>query len=409
MDNKLIVELIRADISELAQLTQGLNEIDLLPPVLIDLAKRKVANIQMRLNQIECAVHTDGNNPATEQEQTEDLISHEFDGINYIPSEFENDEPQDDSDDDEEDSEYIDEEEINKEAHIDDPVNEHQEGEKADDPVNEHEEEGEKADEPVNEHQEEENTDEPVNEHQEGEKADEPENEHEEEEADEQIGESMDNSAEQHYYTEAEPVKKETKDNGDGGMSWISRVLHAAQAFRHDNAPQDDKQQQLATESPENDNNQNGKEAINQAETHSDHIEQTAITHENIQDDSSKEPTVEANNSDSQHDELSLDSDVSGEGFDLFSAPQQAATTRNDQLNKAHIVDINQGMTLGDRFYYQRTLFSGKGELMTKTILALNGTKSLEEAQHYLADTLHWDFESEDQQNFLAIVARLFS
>ncbi|HBZ34286.1 MAG TPA: hypothetical protein DEO38_04205, partial [Bacteroidales bacterium] len=148
MDNKLIVELIRADISELAQLTQGLNEIDLLPPVLIDLAKRKVANIQMRLNQIECAVHTDGNNPATEQEQTEDLISHEFDGINYIPSEFENDEPQDDSDDDEEDSEYIDEEEINKEAHIDDPVNEHQEGEKADDPVNEHEEEGEKADEP---------------------------------------------------------------------------------------------------------------------------------------------------------------------------------------------------------------------------------------------------------------------
>ncbi|GEM_PF-5222046 len=367
MDNKLIVELIRADISELAQLTQGLNEIDLLPPVLIDLAKRKVANIQMRLNQIECAVHTDGNNLAKEQEQTEDLISHEFDGINYIPSEFENDEPQDDSDDDEEDSEYIDEEEINKEAHIDDPVNEHQE----------------------------ENTNDPVNE--------------EEEKADEQIEESMDNSAEQHYYTEAEPVKKETKDNGDGGMSWISRVLHAAQAFRHDNAPQDDKQQQLATESTENDNNQNGKEAINQAETHSDHIEQTAITHENIQDDSSKKPTVEANNSDSQHDELSLDSDVSGEGFDLFSAPQQAATTRNDQLNKAHIVDINQGMTLGDRFYYQRTLFSGKGELMTKTILALNGTKSLEEAQRYLADTLHWDFESEDQQNFLAIVARLFS
>ena len=72
-------------------------------------------------------------------------------------------------------------------------------------------------------------------------------------------------------------------------------------------------------------------------------------------------------------------------------------------------MDIFQGMTLGDRFYYQRTLFESKGELMNMTVHTLNQAKSLDEAQQYLTNNLHWNFESEDQQNFLGIVARLFA
>lgn len=312
MDNKLVVELLKNDIAELAQLTQGLGEITTLPPVLLKLAKDKAQHIVERLE----LLHETKEEQIDEIKEPEQPEEPEIQEQPELPEEPET-------------PEMPEEPEIAEEPEISDVQEDLGEQEPEQEPEQEQEAEEEQEQEP----------------------------------------------------------EQQAHD------SWINRVLHAAQSFRHDNAPKEPEQPE-ATEAPEV---TELPEEIEEPETEPEQ--------EYPEEPEMPEQTDEPENEDEPEETEQIDA------YDLFSSPAQAATPpiRNDQLNKARIVDINQGMTLGDRFYFQRTLFASKGETMTKTILALNKTKSLEEAQEYLRSTLNWDFESEDQQNFLNIVARLFA
>ncbi len=71
-----------------------------------------------------------------------------------------------------------------------------------------------------------------------------------------------------------------------------------------------------------------------------------------------------------------------------------------------HIDDIRKAISLGDRFLFQRELFKGNGELMTKTIDKLNNCESFEEAGQYISKHFVWDKDSEAFNLFINILKR---
>ena len=88
-------------------------------------------------------------------------------------------------------------------------------------------------------------------------------------------------------------------------------------------------------------------------------------------------------------------------------APRPAPTQTS--LFGSAVEDIRQAISLGDRFLFQRELFSGNGELMQKTLDELNGLGSLSEAMEYVAKTFDWDKESSAVQLFENVLKRRFA
>ena len=88
-------------------------------------------------------------------------------------------------------------------------------------------------------------------------------------------------------------------------------------------------------------------------------------------------------------------------------APRPAPTQTS--LFGSAVEDIRQAISLGDRFLFQRELFSGNGELMQKTLDELNGLGSLSEAMEYVAKTFDWDKESTAVQLFENVLKRRFA
>ena len=70
--------------------------------------------------------------------------------------------------------------------------------------------------------------------------------------------------------------------------------------------------------------------------------------------------------------------------------------------------DIRHAISLGDRFLFQRELFAGNGELMQKTLNALNEQTSYNEAIHYISQ-FDWDKESSTYELFLNVLKRRFA
>ena len=71
------------------------------------------------------------------------------------------------------------------------------------------------------------------------------------------------------------------------------------------------------------------------------------------------------------------------------------------------VEDIRKGITMGDRFLFQRELFGNNGELMNKTIDALNKLSSLEEAMAYTQQKFpNWNKESNAYELFTNLLKR---
>lgn len=71
------------------------------------------------------------------------------------------------------------------------------------------------------------------------------------------------------------------------------------------------------------------------------------------------------------------------------------------------IEDIRKAISLGDRFLFQRELFSGNGELMNKTIETLNGLGNMAEAEAFVAKNFpNWDKESNAYELFHNLLKR---
>jgi len=82
-------------------------------------------------------------------------------------------------------------------------------------------------------------------------------------------------------------------------------------------------------------------------------------------------------------------------------APQQTS------LFGTPVSDIRQAVSIGDRFLFQRELFSGNAEKLQQTLTELNGLHSLDEAVAYV-DAFGWDKQSPTYELFLNVLRRRF-
>lgn len=80
-----------------------------------------------------------------------------------------------------------------------------------------------------------------------------------------------------------------------------------------------------------------------------------------------------------------------------------AATLANQPVS-----DIKRAISIGDRFRFQRELFGNNGELMAKTLDAINACGTLTEAEDYLAQNCDFSGESPAASDFMEIVKRKF-
>ena len=93
----------------------------------------------------------------------------------------------------------------------------------------------------------------------------------------------------------------------------------------------------------------------------------------------------------------------------VVEKPAPRPVPQQTSLFGTTVEDIRQAISLGDRFLFQRELFSGNGELMQKTLDEINALGSLSEAMEYVADTFEWDNESTAVKLFENVLKRRFS
>ncbi len=105
-----------------------------------------------------------------------------------------------------------------------------------------------------------------------------------------------------------------------------------------------------------------------------------------------------------EEDPIEEEEPVVEEEEQIVAAPQPTTTS----TILPPVADIRKAISLGDRFLFQRELFAGNGELMTKTIEKLNGLSSLEEAMEYITKHFNWDNESQAYELFVNILKRRF-
>lgn len=83
---------------------------------------------------------------------------------------------------------------------------------------------------------------------------------------------------------------------------------------------------------------------------------------------------------------------------------------RSEQPDQSSIIpkisDIKAGISIGDRFLFQRQLFRNSGELMNKTITRLNAMSSFEEAMAWCEKNFEWDKESNAYELFTNVLRR---
>ena len=72
------------------------------------------------------------------------------------------------------------------------------------------------------------------------------------------------------------------------------------------------------------------------------------------------------------------------------------------------LLDLKRGISLNDRFLFQRELFNNNRAEMDRVMEILNGLDSFDEAENYLKKELNWNFESQTVKEFLLIIKKGF-
>lgn len=92
----------------------------------------------------------------------------------------------------------------------------------------------------------------------------------------------------------------------------------------------------------------------------------------------------------------------------LNEIQQREVSVVDSVLDKNKVTDLIQSISLGDRFRFQRELFSNNGEEMMQVFHDLNAMQSLDEAVTYLQKHFHWDMESDIVKDFYLLLNRKF-
>ena len=82
------------------------------------------------------------------------------------------------------------------------------------------------------------------------------------------------------------------------------------------------------------------------------------------------------------------------------------APAAKTQTKATPVADIRLAISLGDRFLFQRELFGQNGELMQKTLEALNNQPNLSTAMAYLDKNFDWDKDSPTYELFINALRR---
>lgn len=82
----------------------------------------------------------------------------------------------------------------------------------------------------------------------------------------------------------------------------------------------------------------------------------------------------------------------------------------NDKIQAPpSVLDLKRGLSLNDRFLFQRELFNNDHLAMNSMMLRLNAFDTYEEAERYLREKTSWNFDNETVTTFLQIIKRGFS
>ncbi|MFA7493166.1 MAG: hypothetical protein WCZ43_06600 [Proteiniphilum sp.] len=88
---------------------------------------------------------------------------------------------------------------------------------------------------------------------------------------------------------------------------------------------------------------------------------------------------------------------------------KQGSRSLNDIIQAPPtLLDLKRGISLNDRFLFQRELFNNSRSEMDRVVEALNKLGSFEEAENYLQSQQNWNFENQTVKEFLLIIKRGF-
>ncbi len=73
------------------------------------------------------------------------------------------------------------------------------------------------------------------------------------------------------------------------------------------------------------------------------------------------------------------------------------------------VLDLKRGISLNDRFQFQRELFHNNREEMNGVMIRLNAFETYEKAEEYLKATMEWDFDAPVVLDFLRVIKKGFA
>ena len=75
-------------------------------------------------------------------------------------------------------------------------------------------------------------------------------------------------------------------------------------------------------------------------------------------------------------------------------------------ISQNKVSDLKQAFSIADRFRFQRELFDGNGERLSKALADLNEMETLEQAQNYIIKNLKFDLKNSVVQTFIEILKK---
>lgn len=85
-------------------------------------------------------------------------------------------------------------------------------------------------------------------------------------------------------------------------------------------------------------------------------------------------------------------------------------TSLNDVIQAPpSLLDLKRGISLNDRFLFQRELFHNNREEMNGVMIRLGAFESYEKAEEYLRARMDWDFDQPVVQDFLRLIKKGFA
>lgn len=92
------------------------------------------------------------------------------------------------------------------------------------------------------------------------------------------------------------------------------------------------------------------------------------------------------------------------------SDESQAIPSLNDVIKTPpSLLDLKRGLSLNDRFQFQRELFHNNREEMNGVMIRLNAFETYEKAEEYLKEKMEWDFDAPVVLDFLRVIKKGFA